>query len=185
MRKLLPILLLFLLCLPTTALAMAEQKDMALCDMTPYKLFEKMEGEQIYLKNEKGTIRFFDIRKSASSGEFVSFKVGNVTADCSVMISSSNLPSGLTRIVTIHTNQNNKAAEDALQRVAALLFVAMGLKVSDVQNLYYQALPSPYKSIHICSIWKNNRRIIAYFKIKNNDDISASFYAVDSPRYIN
>lgn len=184
MRKLATLFLLLFLCLPSTVLAVTKQHYVALCDITPYKLVERLQTGQSQFK-EKDKIHFFDIRKSASSSEFVFCKIGKNSPNCTMTISASNLPSGLTRIVSIRTIKNTDVANDDFADATALMFCELGLSADDVSKLNEQEIPSPYYDSHACSIWKNNRRIIVFLHFEHDGHRSMSFYAVNSPRYIN
>lgn len=183
MRKLVTLFLLLFLCLPSMVLASTKQHTVALCNMTPYKLFEKMQTDQPYLE-VKNRLRFFDVHKVASSSELVFCKVGKDLPNCTMHISAFHSASGLTQVVSIRVNNNTSAAQDDFINASVLVFYELGFSLADIDMLYKQGIPSPSYDNQMCSIWKNDRRIVVFSHFNSIGYRSVSFYAVNTPRYM-
>lgn len=181
MRKIIILLLICLYVFPSITVANTKQTyaDVPLCEMTPYKFLDRLISRQDSYK-----LRFYDIHKSAQSGEFVLCKVGTPIHYCYVMITAEKLPSGLTRLVRVSRNDSSPETLKTFSTLVVLIDENIGLSYQEVMLFLKQDIPSPYKQRSVSSIWKDNRRIIGWYEIVNSEKSSLSFYAVNGPKYI-
>ena len=180
MRKVFGILLICLLIFPSTSFAKDTlYHDAPLCKMTPYKVLDKMLSRQDFFQ-----VHIYDIRKHAISGETVYCKAGTPNHYCYITITSSDLPSGLTRLVLISMNDPNSETFDTFVKLDALIKESIGLSYEEAMRLLNQDVPSPYKEYTVSSILKEDRRIIYWFTARPSGKNSLSFYAMNGPRRI-